>query len=324
MKRLSFVFVLAAALCALCAAGCSNSSESSSTQPQTRPGATLSEPQVTTQPVTKSAAATKPAKATTNKKKKTTASATSPARPAQTPAATVSPTAPKNVPGDTISGANINPNIGSIADRVTNEINSKQVTGISLSESDIELTVSETAEITVTYTPADAMYKICSTGLSSSSVAEITGKSNTGIKIKGKAAGTCVLTVTSQNGHKATCGITVKRNETITDDSKIPHADLCTADNVNRWAAEITAECQSLGMKQNASLKGVDIALDTAENADKTQSYNEVKSAYVQSVKTQLESLVEGDYKDYVFNCYVEAKDGGEYYINVVISKAAE
>ena len=324
MKRLSFVIVLAAALCALCAAGCSNSSESSSTQPQTRPGATLSEPQVTTQPVTKSVAATKPAKATTNKKKKTTASATSPARPAQTPAATVSPTAPKNVPGDTISGANINPNIGSIADRVTNEINSKQVTGISLSESDIELTVSETAEITVTYTPADAMYKICSTNLSSSSVAEITGKSNTGIKIKGKAAGTCVLTVTSQNGHKATCGITVKRNETITDDSKIPHADLCTADNVNRWAAEITAECQSLGMKQNASLKGVDIALDTAENADKTQSYNEVKSAYVQSVKTQLESLVEGDYKDYVFNCYVEAKDGGEYYINVVISKEAE
>ncbi len=326
MKRHSFVILLTALLCAVCAASCSNSSESSTPpQPSTRPGATLSEAQPTTQPVTKNAAATKPAK-TNNKKKtktKTTVTATQPATPRQNPVATTSPTAPKNIPGNTINGSNINPNIGNIADRVTDDINSKQVSGISLSETDIELAVGDTAEISVTYTPSDAMYKICSTNLSGSSV-EITAKTNSKITIKGKSAGTCVLTVTSQNGHKATCSITVKRNETITDDSKIPHTDLCTAENVNRWAADITAECQNLGMKQNASLKGVGIAFDTAENAGKTQSYNEVKASYVQNVKAQLESLIEGEYKDYVFNCYAESKGGGEYYINVVISKEAE
>lgn len=168
------------------------------------------------------------------------------------------------------------------------------------------------------------MYKLCSVNVSNKNVIEITDKTNKTISIKGKSAGTCVITVVSANGHKATCSVTVKRNETITDDSKIPHSDLCTAENVNRWAAEITSACSSLGMKQNSSLKGVDIAIDTTDNKDQKKSFNEVKAEYVQTVKSQLEALTEGDYKNYVFNCYTESKGGGEYYINVVISKEQE
>ncbi len=325
MKRHRLAILLTAILCALCAASCSASKESSTTEPTTRPSSTIDE-QVETEPATEigSTAATDPsgtAKKTKKAKSKTSKNQTA-TRP--NPTATTSPTAPKDIPADTIDGDNINPNLGSIANRVANDIASNQVTSISLSSSELELSVGDTEKVDVTYYPEGAMYKLCSVNVSNKNVIEITDKTNKTISIKGKSAGTCVITVVSANGHKATCSVTVKRNETITDDSKIPHSDLCTAENVNRWAAEITSACSSLGMKQNSSLKGVDITIDTTDNKDQKKSFNEVKAEYVQTVKSQLEALTEGDYKNYVFNCYTESKGGGEYYINVVISKEQE
>lgn len=319
MKRHWLAAVLAAVLVAACAAGCSASGESSQTEPETKPKATVSSTVATVQDTTAAstqAATTAPKKkTTTNKKKKTTA--------ATAPKATVSPTAPSNIPPNSISGANINPALNSIANRVQGDINSSQVTSISLSESSVELSVGDAITIDVSYNPEGAMYKLCSASVSNAGV-EIVSKTNSKIKLKGISAGTTVLTVTSQNGHKATCNITVKRNETITDDTKLNHKDLCTAENVNRWTAELTAHCVSMGMSHDSGLKGADIAIDTADNAGTKKSYNDVKTEYISSVNSQLDALIEGDAKDYEFNCYSESKGGGEYLINVVIIKSAE
>lgn len=211
--------------------------------------------------------------------------------------------------------------MGSIANRVSNDIASMEVTSISLSEKNIDLSVGDKIEIDVTYYPEGALYKLCTAKLSTK-CAEISSKTNKSVTLRGVTAGTGVLVVTSQNGHKASCNITVKQNESITDDTKLSHKELCTVENVNRWTAEISAECAATGMTKKDSLKGVDIAIDTSDNADKKKSYNDVKSEYLSTVRSQLDALIDGDAKDYVYNCYSEPKGGGEYYINVVISNA--
>ena len=317
MKKHYLAFVLAAIIGTVCAASCGASVESSIPQPE-KTRATSATMAVTTEPsATQSAStkATEATKATTKAKTKSRARASV----NSTPRATQSPTAPTNIPPDSISGANINPNLNTIAGRVSADIAARQVSSISLSKSDIELEVGESTELSVTYYPDNAMYKLCTAKVGNGCV--IVSTNNRTVTVKAKSAGTTVLTVTSSNGHKATCNITVKRNEEITDDTKLDHADLCTASNVNRWVANLTAECQKLGMTQSASLKGADIAIDTADGKGKKQSFNEVNAAYVQTAKSQLAALVTGEYKDYVFNCYSESKGGGEYFINIVVEE---
>lgn len=323
MKRHIPALVLTALLCAICAAGCGTSKESSGTEPVTKPVATIDKA-ATEAPTTVAETTAKATEATKATEKSSRSKArVSNVRKNSAQTATQSPTAPTNIPPDTITGSNINPNINSIAGRISSEIKANQVKSISLSKSDLELEVGESAELEVTYNPSGAMYKLCTAKVNNNSVQ--VSSSNTKVSVKAKTAGTCVLTVTSYNGHKATCNITVKRNETITDDTKLDHKELCTAQNVQRWTTEITSECQKLGMTQSSSLKGADIAIDTSENKGKKQSYNEVRNEYVQSVKTQLGVLVTGgSYKDYVFNCYSESKGGGEYYINIVVSEKTQ
>lgn len=325
MKKNAILPALCAALCLVCASGCASTQESSQPKPTQHVSATPDSPTAASD--TQAASATAPSSATqpatTAKKSKAKVNTITPSRRVPN---TISPTAPTvdpaNIPPNSITGANINPNINSIAGRISDEISSRQVTAISLSKTEIELEVGEKAEIEIAYQPSDAMYKLCSVS-GGNECAQISATNNT-VTVKGRSAGTCVITVTSQNGHKATCSITVKRNEEITDDSKITYEDLYTAENVGRLSEEMSAVCASLGMERNAQLKGADIAVNTADNKGRTVSYNEVKAEYTQSIKTQLAVLTaEGDYKDYVYNCYTEP-NGSDYFINIVISKKEE
>jgi hypothetical protein len=96
---------------------------------------------------------------------------------------------------------------------------------------------------------------------------------------------------------------------------------LYTAEKVGRLTAELSDMCSSLGMSNNASLKGnADIVINTADNKGKKLSFNEVKADYLQKAKSNLAGLVpDGDYKNYVYNCYSES-NGSSYVINIVIS----
>lgn len=319
MKKHYLALVLAAVIGAVCAASCGSSVESSIPQPE-KTRATSATTNVTTAPASTQPASTKATEATkATTKSKTTTRARARMTPNVVPGATQSPTAPTNIPPDSISGANINPNLNGIAGRVSADIAARQVTGVTLSETDLELEVGESAEISVTYAPDNALYKLCTAKADNGCV--LIKTDNRTVTVKAKSAGTAVLTVTSSNGRKATCNITVKRSETITDDTKLDHADLCTANNVNRWVSNLTAECQQLGMTQSAALKGADIAIDTADGKGKKQSFNEVNAANIQTAKSQLAALVTGDYKNYVFNCYSESKGSGEYFINIVVEE---
>lgn len=324
MKKHISALVLTVLIVAVCISGCGTSQQSSNLQPetqtQTRSDVSDTTAENTTADTTSATEETQSTSATTKSKTKVKikTSSSSGAVDSATQPATVQ----SNVPANSITGANINPNLNAIQNRVDSEWKALQVRAIHLESNSLELEVGETVVLSVAYSPENAMYKQCTASVNNGCVS--VSSSNSNVTVKGKSAGTCVLTVTSKNGHKATCNITVKRNESITDDTALPHSDLCTADNVAKWTAAITAKCAELGMTQDATLKGFNIIINTDDNKGQTQSFNEVKSEYVQKAEAQLQSAIDGEYSDYTFNCYSEPQDDGEYYIYIVVNKEEE
>lgn len=83
-----------------------------------------------------------------------------------------------------------------------------EIKSISLSESNLEITVGDTMDITVSVEPSDAEIKKITWLTSDNNV--VTVKDGT---IKGKAAGNAVITAETENGLKKSCNITVKDKE---------------------------------------------------------------------------------------------------------------
>lgn len=232
---------------------------------------------------------------------------------------TQSATVQANIPKDNITGSNINPNLSAIQAQVAEDMKALAVKSIRLSSNSLTIATGESAELALTFNPENAAVKSCSLTVSSGCVvADFLGNSK--IVVTGKSAGTCTLTVTSHNGHKAYCDITVKRAEQeITDDTVLSHKELCTADNATRWRTAIAQQCALLGMKENTALRGASFSINTADDQS-ARSYNAAEKAYVQQVLEQVELLTNGEYESYEFNCISEPQDG-EYIITVIVNK---
>lgn len=268
----------------------------------TDPGTTAAE---TTQPTTQ--AATKKPAATTS----TTAATTSPTQPT---------TIQANVPKDNITAANMNPNLASIQGRVAAELDELAVQGISLSAKSLTLEVGESKELKLSFKPENALVKTTTMKMSNANAtATISG---TTITVKGVKAGTSTLTVTSSNGHRAVCDITIKRTEkVITDDTVLPHSELCTAENVNRWGEDVMAYLESLGMQRNPMLNGSSAELSTESLGD--TSYNAAADSLNSQAESALTAQTGDEWDGYEFNCFTEARSGGEYAIIIVINEIA-
>lgn len=253
---------------------------------------------------------TKATQATTAPKSKITA--TVPALSSATQPTTLN----VHVPDDDITADNINPRIGSIQSEMQEQILALAVTSISLSEVSIDLNTGETKTLDISFTPADAANKTCTVTASNGNVrASVSGKT---VSITGVTAGTSTITVTSHNGHKATCDIIVKRVEQdITDDTVLTHKELVTAANAERWTAAVISHLESLGMTRNTSLQGDSYSMGTEGVNNK--SYNEAESDFISLAENEATSITGQDWSDYEFNCVCSARDG-EYDIIVAIN----
>lgn len=253
---------------------------------------------------------TKATQATTAPKSKITA--TVPALSSATQPTTLN----VHVPDDGITADNINPRIGSIQSEMQEQILALAVTSISLSEVSIDLNTGETKTLDISFTPADAANKTCTVTASNGNVrASVSGKT---VSITGVTAGTSTITVTSHNGHKATCDIIVKRVEQdITDDTVLTHKELVTAANAERWTAAVISHLESLGMTRNTSLQGDSYSMGTEGVNNK--SYNEAESDFISLAENEATSITGQDWSDYEFNCVCSARDG-EYDIIVAIN----
>lgn len=236
-------------------------------------------------------------------------------------AATTSPTQPTtiqaNVPRDNVTAANLNPNLAAIQGRVAAELDELAVQGISLSAKSLTLEVGESKELTLSFKPENALVKTTTLKMSNANASATA--SGTTITVKGVKAGTATLTVTSSNGHRAVCDVTVKRTErVITDDTVLPHNELCTAANVNRWCEAVQAHLASLGMTHNPLLNGSSAVL-TTEGVD-NMSYNTAAESFAAQAESALSAQTGGEWSGYEFNCFTEALSGGEFGITIVIN----
>ena len=260
---------------------------------------------------------------TKNPKKQSTTAPAETKNTEATQASTVQPTTINaNVPTDNITGANINPHIGAIQGSVIAEIDAHTIKSISLSHTSLTVEVGESKTLEISFDPADAVNKSCKAEASNNNVkASVSGKT---VTVSGVNAGTCTLTVTSSNGHKAACNITVKRVEQeITDDTVLPHTELCTAANVSRWAEAVAAQLESKGMSRDTSLRGGGISLRT--DADKRDmSFNAAQKSFVTQAEYEAALITSGSWEEYTFNCTTESLDGGEYAIVITIVSGAE
>ena len=111
---------------------------------------------------------------------------------------------------------------------------------------------------------------------------------------------------------------------TVTDDTKLPHSQLSTAENMQRMVSHIISHNQSKGMTYDPSLNinnsgwlfGYRGCLNTTAN----RSYNEQLSRIVNGLDEDIDSILALDgfaisYSQMSFNCYAEQQSDGEYNI---------
>ena len=111
---------------------------------------------------------------------------------------------------------------------------------------------------------------------------------------------------------------------TVTDDTKLSHSQLSTAENMQRMVSYIISHNQNKGMTYDPSLNisnsgwlfGYQGCLNTTAN----RSYNEQLSRIVNGLDEDIDSILALDgfaisYNQMSFNCYAEQQSDGEYNI---------
>lgn len=111
---------------------------------------------------------------------------------------------------------------------------------------------------------------------------------------------------------------------TVTDDTKLSHSQLSTAENMQRMVSYIISHNLSKGMTYDPSLNisnsgwlfGYQGCLNTTAN----RSYNEQLSRIVNGLDEDIDSILALDgfaisYNQMSFNCYAEQRSDGEYNI---------
>ncbi len=253
---------------------------------------------------------------TTQKKNKQPAT-TQPTTAPHTQPTTVPHTTNPNVPADSITGANINPSIAAIQRQMLDQLLALRLKALTLSKTSLTLEAGKSETLDIRYDPADTIDKLCTVSVSNGNAsASISGAK---VTVTGTAAGTATVTVTARNGIKATCEVTVKAPaEAVTDDTVLPHGNLCTAQNVSRWCDELTEYLQTeKGLIYDSEIENESLRLtfSTAPLGD-DHSFN---TAAIE-LKKQAEEMLdpEGDLSGAHFICTAEEK-GSEYEFTVLI-----
>lgn len=266
------------------------------------------------------------AQTTAATKPSTTAATTAPSSTAATKATVPATTAPltqpttirTDVPNDEITAANINPNIDAIQRAMQEQVYALAVRSISLSQTSLTLETGESKKLQISINPSNAANKICTISTDNGNArAVIEGQT---VTVTGVNAGTCTLTVTSNNGHTAKCDITVKRVEQqITDDTVLTHKELVTAANAERWTELVAARLEGLGMSRNTSLQGDSFTLTT--EGENNKSFNESAASFTSAAESQAATLIAHPWAEYEFNVVCKALDDGEYAIVTAINQ---
>ena len=234
-----------------------------------------------------------------------------------TPSSTVPATTQAGIPRDNVGSGNINPNIGGIQSDMAAQIDALPVRSISLSETSLTLEVGESKEIEIYFNPSDAANKTC-TLVSDNGNFRVSALGRT-VTVTGNKAGTGTLTVISHNDHRATCDITVKHSEQdeITDDTSLPHRELVTVENAERWTDAIIDRLETLGMTRNTGLQGESFRVTTDDLTN--MSFNEAAVDLAAQADYLATNMSNGEYYDYDFNCVCLAQGNGEFYYVVAL-----
>ncbi len=111
---------------------------------------------------------------------------------------------------------------------------------------------------------------------------------------------------------------------TVTDDTKVTHAQFNTAENMQRMVNYIISHKQSKGMTYDSTLNinnsGWLFAYQGCLNTTANRSYNEQLSRTVNGLDEDIDSILALDgfatsYSQMSFNCYAEKQADGEYNI---------
>ncbi len=223
-----------------------------------------------------------------------------------------------DVPNDGVTAANINPNIDAIQRAMQEQVYALAVKSISLSQTSLSLETGESRKIQISISPANASNKTCTlTTNTANARAVIEGQT---VTVMGVTAGTCTLTVISNNGHTAKCDITVKRAEQkITDDTVLTHKELVTAANAERWTELVAARLESLGMTRNTSLQGDSFTMMT--EGENNKSFNESAAYFTAEAETLAAAVTGQAWSEYEFNVVCKSLDNGEFAIATAINK---
>lgn len=320
MKNSIFAFVFAVLIVACVFTGCNDEdSEIYATPDEAYTMASDDEAQVTTAADT-TAASTAQTQPTTAKDQKATKPSTEATQP------TTKKPVQKNIPKDTITANNINPNLSYIQSLVIQEINDSAIRSIGLDYSKITIKVGEKAQLKISYNPEDAVPKTCSVSAGSKCVqASI---SNGIVTVVGKSEGSADVTVKSYNGATAHCMVYVTKPQqgggtpaTITDDTVLPHAKVCTRSNADRWRTAVDDYCAGTGMKKNTALSGGTVTVSTGDYTS-DGSFNGYKNQIVSDAAAQVDSYTGKQYSEYEYSC-VLVPNGSEYNIVVTLNKIA-
>ena len=230
-----------------------------------------------------------------------------------------------NIPEDTIGYSNINPNLSFIVDLVVQEMNELAIRTIGLDYSKLSIKTGESAQLTISYNPENAVPKTCTVSSNNKCVQAVI-KDNV-VTVTGKSEGTALITVTSYNGATASCSVTVTKAEeekpaVITDDSVLPHAKVCTRANADRWLAAVDEYCSGEGMEKNSSLSGETVTVSTSSYAA-DGSFNSYKEQILSDATAQIDAYTDKKYTEYSYNCIL-TQSGSEFTISVTLYKAEE
>ena len=225
----------------------------------------------------------------------------------------------RNIPPDDITSRNVNPNLGTIQQNMLNEINSLAVREIRLSEDSLTLVKGESAELKVSFDPENAAIKTLKADASGSAVSVKTASKT--VTVTAKSEGESTVTVTSHNGKTAICRVKVV-SAVVTDDTVLPHKELCTPENVSRWLDEIIGRGTMLGMTLNSSLSGSSFVIKTSSDTSDA-SFNDYCDKLVTAAVEQFAIYTGNRFEEYEFNA-VSEEENGEYNFIITVNKIEE
>ena len=203
MKRVIFIALLILTLLGCTACG----KEQSSSAPVM---ATADEAVTKSEP--KKFVATRPSEGETTTAQSTTEATTAPETTEGTTAPATTRPDPSKIPADNITSGNINPNLGSIQNRVISELSNREMTELSLDRGSVTMLRGETVEVGIDIKPTDCSNKRLDVKVDNACVkASVSG---TKLTVVAEQAGETYITLTAENGLMVRLAVEVKEKET--------------------------------------------------------------------------------------------------------------